>query len=175
MKKTKKSLVSYELELYKQLYEEQFSFREKYSSRVFATISVVVSMIGALIWLLARFAKIYNSQCCYLRCLNIILLFCCCIFLGVVAFGIYKVLHYEETRPEPQAALDLVEGYKKQAKDENEIILAVNESLLQSYIAAAVKCYDENQDHMDKFIVVLKYILIAVVFFFATFLIEIFC
>lgn len=90
MKNSKQSLLSYELELYKNLYDEENKYRNDISDRVFKTITVIVSIIGAVIWLLIKFSSIFKEQCCYLQCFNIFLLCVVCITSVAIVFLNHK-------------------------------------------------------------------------------------
>ena len=52
MKKSKQSLLSYELELYKNLYEVENSYRHKNSDKAFKSITIIASFVGAVLWLI---------------------------------------------------------------------------------------------------------------------------
>lgn len=60
MKKSKQSLLFYELELYKNLYEVENSYRHKNSDKAFKSITIIASFVGAVLWLIFRFIKIYK-------------------------------------------------------------------------------------------------------------------
>lgn len=51
MKNSKQSLLSYELELYKNLYESENDYRHKQNDKVFKSITIITSFVGAVIWL----------------------------------------------------------------------------------------------------------------------------
>ena len=48
MNNSKKSLLSYELELYKQMYDEENNYRNQFSDRAFKSITIIISLVGAL-------------------------------------------------------------------------------------------------------------------------------
>ena len=67
MKNSKQSLLSYELELYKNLYESENDYRHKQSDKAFKSITIIASFVGAVLWLIFKFMKIYQDDCCYCR------------------------------------------------------------------------------------------------------------
>lgn len=175
MKNSKQSLLSYELELYKQVYDEENNYRNQFSDRVFKTITVIISIVGALIWLIVDFSSIYKNQCYYVRCINCILLIVCLVLSGLVIVYFFKILYgYKDTRQMPEDIYNLIEGYKLQTSDENDIIEVVNKSLAKSYIDAAIKNSKENEQRINMFKTVYKYILLDIMFITITFLLEIF-
>lgn len=175
MKNSKQSLLSYELELYKQVYDEENNYRNQFSDRVFKTITVIVSIIGALIWLIVNFSSIYKNQCCYVRCVNCILLVVCFFLSALIVIYFFKILYgYKETRQMPEDIYNLIEGYKLQTSDEGDIIETVKISLAKSYIDAAIKNSKENEQRIDMFITVYKFILVDIVVIATTFLLEVF-
>nr|DAZ14545.1 MAG TPA: Protein of unknown function (DUF2583) [Caudoviricetes sp.] len=56
MKNSKQSLLSYELELYKNLYESENDYRHKQSDKAFKSIAIIASFVGAVLWLWKYFA-----------------------------------------------------------------------------------------------------------------------
>ena len=61
--KTKQLLLSYELELYKNLYESENDYRHKQSDKAFKSITIIASFVGAFLWLIFKFLKIYQNVC----------------------------------------------------------------------------------------------------------------
>ena len=74
----------------------------------------------------------------------------------------------------PEDIYNLIEGYKLQTSDEDDIIEVVNKSLVKSYIDAAIKNSKENEQRINMFKTVYKYILLDIMFITITFLLEIF-
>ncbi len=64
MKNSKQSLLSYELKSYKNLYDEENKCRNYISDKVFKTITVIISIIGAVISLMIyqMMMKIKNKK-----------------------------------------------------------------------------------------------------------------
>ena len=62
MNDSKQSLLSYELELYKQLNKDEEEYRNKYSDKVFKSITVIVSIVGAVIWLTSNYFNICKNS-----------------------------------------------------------------------------------------------------------------
>lgn len=176
MKNSKQSLLSYELELYKRMYDEENNYRNQFSDRVFKTITVVISLIGALIWLIIKFSSIYQNQSCYLRYTNLLLLTGCCILTLMDIFCFFKILYgYKYDRQVPEDLYNLIEGYKQQTTNEKDIIEAVQKSLAMSYIDAAMKNYKENEKRITTFRSVYRFSIADIVLITITFLIEVFC
>ena len=173
MKKSKQSLLSYELELYKNLYEVENSYRHKNSDKAFKSITIIASFVGAVLWLIFRFIKIYKNQCCYFQCLNLILLVSCSILMLLCVVIFFKVLYgYKEERPNPIEIKELIEEYRTQTDDEKSIIIALNESMVISYRDATINNSIENEKHNKQFGLFYKIIFIEVFLLIITFLIE---
>ena len=102
MKNSKQSLLSYELELYKNLYESENDYRHKQSDKAFKSITIIASFVGAVLWLIFKFLKIYQNECCYLRYTNFILLIACSALMLTCVVIFFKFLYgYNEKRPDP--------------------------------------------------------------------------
>ena len=93
MKNSKQSLLSYELELYKNLYESENDYRHKQSDKAFKSITIIASFVGAVLWLIFKFLKIYQDECCYLRCTNFVLLVACSALMLTCIVIFFKVLY----------------------------------------------------------------------------------
>lgn len=174
MKNSKQSLLSYELELYKNLYESENDYRHKQSDKAFKSITIIASFVGAVLWLIFKFLKIYQNECCYLRCTNFILLVACSALMLTCIVIFFKVLYgYNEKRPDPNEIEQLVTEYKSQTEDESAIITAMNESVLISYKDAAINNRIENEKHIKLFGLFYKIIFIEILLLIVTFLVEV--
>lgn len=146
--KTKQSLPSYELDLYRSLYEAENEYRHKQSDKAFKSITIIASFVGAVLWLIFKYLKIYKSECCYLQCINFILLVGCSVLMLMCVIIFFRVLYgYHEKRPDPNEMEQLLKEYKSQTEDESVIITAMNESLIISYRDAAINNSSENEKH----------------------------
>ena len=174
MKNSKQSLLSYELELYKNLYESENDYRHKQSDKAFKSITIIASFVGAVLWLIFKFLKIYQNECCYLRCTNFILLITCSALMLICVVIFFKVLYgYNEKRPDPNEVEQLMTEYKSQTDDENAIITATNESMLISYKDAATNNRIENEKHIRLFGLFYKIIFAEMFLLIVTFLVEV--
>ena len=174
MKNSKQSLLSYELELYKNLYESENDYRHKQSDKAFKSITIIASFVGAVLWLIFKFLKIYQNECCYLRCANFILLVACSVLMLTCIVIFFKVLYgYNEKRPDPNEIEQLVTEYKSQTEDESAIITAMNESMLISNKDAAINNRIENEKHIKLFGLFYKIIFIEILLLIVTFLVEV--
>lgn len=172
--KTKQSLPSYELSLYKDLYETENEYRHKQSDKAFKSITVIASFVGAVLWLIFKYLKIYKSECCYLRCINFILLVGCGVLMLASVIIFFRVLYgYHEKRPDPNEIEQLLEEYKSQTEDESAIITAMNESLIISYRDAAINNCSENEKHSILFGYFYRIIFVEMFLLIVTFLVEI--
>lgn len=174
MKNSKQSLLSYQLELYKKLYDEENNYRNSFSDRVFKTITVIVSIIGAAIWLIIKFSSNIHKQCCYLQCFNILLLSIICVVSASIVFLFFKILYnYRDTRINPEILHSTIEEYKNDNIDENVIELT-NKTLLNSYINATIKNYKENNKRVELFRIVYRLILFDIIFIAISFIMLLF-
>lgn len=172
--KTKQSLPSYELSLYKDLYEAENEYRHRQSDKAFKSITIIASFVGAVIWLIFKYLKIYQNECCYLRCTNFILIITCSVLMLTCVVIFFKVLYgYNEKRPDPNMVEQLIMSYKSQTEDEDAIVTAINESMLMSYKDAAANNRVENEKHIRLFGLFYKIIFIEMFLLIATFLVEI--
>ena len=97
--KTQQSLPFYELDLYRKIYDDEITYRDTFSDRAYKTITVVISLIGAVVWLIIKWVKIYQNQCCYFQTINILLLITIIISSSIIIIGFFKVLYnYQDTR-----------------------------------------------------------------------------
>lgn len=175
MKNSKQSLLSYELELYKGLYEEENKYRNDFSDRVFKTITVIISLVGSLIWLTIEFSKIYKKQCCYFQCINVLLLIASYIISFSIIFLFFRILYnYRDTKLDVNEIQETLTEYKQNNIDENTILL-MNRTLVNSYRNATIKNSIENEKRIDMFRFTYRLILFDMIFLIVTFLIEVFC
>ena len=134
------------------MYESENDYRHKQSDKAFKSITIIASFVGAVLWLIFKFLKIYQNECCYLRCTNFILLIVCSVLMLSCVVIFFKVLYgYNEKRPDPNEIEQLVAEYKSQTEDESAIIIAMNESMLISYKDAATNNRIENEKHIRLF------------------------
>ena len=174
MKNSKQSLLSYELELYKNLYESETDYRHQQSDNAFKSITIIGLLVGAVLWLIFKFMKIYQDECCYLRCTNFVLLVACSALMLTCIVIFFKVLYgYNEKRPDPNEVEQLMTEYKSQTDDKNAIITATNESMLISYKDAATNNRIENEKHIRLFGLFYKIIFAEMFLLIVTFLVEI--
>ena len=175
MKNSKQSLLSYELELYKNLYKSENKYRNDFSDRVFKTITVIISLIGSLIWLTIKFSAIYKNQCCYFQCINALLLVASYIISFSIIFLFFKILYnYRDTRLDVNEIQEALIEYKQNNIDENTILL-MNKTLVNSYRTATIKNSIENEKRIDMFRLTYRLILFDMIFLITAFFIEIFC
>lgn len=172
--KTKQSLPSYELELYKNLYEAENDYRHKQSDKAFKSITIIASFVGAVLWLIFKFLDIYETENWYIYCINLCLLIVCsCLMLTCVVMFFMVLYGYDEKRPDPNEVKLLLEEYKSQTKNENMIINTMTESLVISYIDAAINNRSENNRHGILFRYFYILVFIEMFLLTATFLLEI--
>lgn len=175
MKNSKQSLLSYELELYKGLYEAENKYRNDFSDRVFKTITVIISLIGSLIWLTIKFSAIYINQCCYFQCINVLLLIASYVTSFSIIYLFFKILYnYRDTKIDVNEIQEALAEYKQNNIDENTILL-MNKTLVNSYRNATIKNSIENEKRIDMFRFTYRLILFDMMFLIITFFIEIFC
>lgn len=171
MKNSKRSLLSYELDLYRNLYIEETNYRNDFSDRVFKTITVIISIIGAVIWLIIKFSSVSKYQGCYLQYFNIFLLSIICFISASIVFLFFKILYnYQDTRINPEILYDTIEEYKNNNTDKNVMELT-DRTLINSYINATIKNYKENIKRVELFRIVYRLILIDIVFIGVSFII----
>lgn len=174
MKNSKQSLLSYELELYKNLYEAENNHRHNYSNKVFKSITIIASFVGAVLWLIFKFLSIYQNECCYLQCINFILLVACSVIMLICVVIFFKALYdYKEECPNPIEVVDLMTEYKSQTDDEDTIIAAMNKSLIVSYRDANINNCIQNEKHIKLLRLFYKIIFVEMFLLITTFLLEI--
>lgn len=172
--KTKQSLPSYELELYKNLYEAENDYRHKQSDKAFKSITIIASFVGAVLWLIFKFLKIYKTEDCYFYCINLFLLITCsCLMLACVVIFFMVLYGYNEKRPDPNEVKLLMEEYKSQTKNENMIMNTMTKSLIMSYIDAAINNRSENNRHGNLFRYFYILVFIEMFLLIVTFLLEV--
>lgn len=173
MKTPKKSLLSYELELFKQMYDEENNYRNQFSDKVFKTITVIIALVGALIWLINNFLLKCAEQNYYIIFANISSLVICFVLSAAIIIYFFRILYgYKEVRQTPGNLYNLIEEYKSQTSNEKDIINAIMESLVLSYIDASIKTSEENDRRIKMFKSAYRYILVDIIFTAVTFIIE---
>ena len=172
--KTKQSLPSYELSLYEKLYEKEIAYRNNFSDKVYKSITVIISLIGANVWLITKFVSVFDSECCFIKSVNGFFIITSIVLTCMIVVGFFNVLYnYKETRQKPSDVQELLEEYKTLNDIDSNIITLMNKSLTVSYIDAAIKTYNETQKHVGLFRKVYLWIIIEVVVCAVLFFLEI--
>ena len=121
--KTKETLLSYELVLYEKLYEKEITDRNKFSDKVYKSITVIISLLGANEWLITKFISIFNFECCLMKSGNGILIATSIILTCMIVVGIFNVLYnYKETGQKPEDIQKLLGEYKSLNDIDNNTI-----------------------------------------------------
>lgn len=174
MNNLKQSLISYELELYKNLYEKENNYRNNISDKIYKSVTFITALFGSIIWLICKFVLIYKFQYLYLRLFNILLLLLCSVLAVYIIICLFKMLsNYKDTRLDPNKLYNIIEDYKKSSSSEEDIINAIEQSLILSYSDGTISNYNENQKINRMFCDVYKWILIDIFIIIVTFCIEI--
>lgn len=174
MNNLNQSLISYELNIYKNFYENENDYRKDISNKAYKSLTFITALFGAIIWLVCRFVLIYEYQCCYLQVFNIILLFLNSILSIYIIICLFKLLsNYKDTRQDPNKLFEVIKGYKKKSSSEQDIINTIEQSLMLSYCDAAISNYNENQKMNRMFYSVYKWILVDIFITIVTFCIEV--
>lgn len=173
MKNSKQSLLSYEVLLYKELSKEQIDRRHKFSDKVFKSITIIASFVGAVIWLIFNYIKNRPYESCLLDCLIFIFLILNTVLMLIdVIIFFYTLYGYNDTTQDTNEIVEMIEDYKKESSDEQAIIQAINESLRISYMQASVSMYNENEKHIKIFNIFYMLIFIEMFLIVITFFIE---
>lgn len=172
--KTKESLPSYELSLYEKLYEKEIAYRNNFSDKVYKSITVIISLLGANVWLITKFIAVFNSECCIIKSINGLLIAISVVLTCMIVIGFFNVLYnYKETRQKPEDIQNLLEEYKSLNSIDDNVMYLMNKSLTVSYIDAAINTYNETQKHAGLFKNVYLWIIIEVVVCAVLFFLEI--
>lgn len=94
--KTKESLPSYELSLYEKLYEKEIAYRNNFSDKVYKSITVIISLLGANVWLITKFIAVFNSECCLIKSINGLLIAISVVLTCMIVIGFST--YYTTTR-----------------------------------------------------------------------------
>lgn len=172
--KTKGSLPLYELSLYEKLYEKEITYRNNFSDKVYKSITVIISLLGANVWLITKFISVFNSECCFIKSINGLFIIISVVLTCMIVIGFFNVLYnYKETRQKPEDIQKLLEEYKSLNDIDSNVIYLMNKSLTISYIDAAIKTYNETQKHVGLFKKVYLWIIVEVVVCAVLFFLEI--
>ena len=167
-------LSEYELKLYKDLYEKEELRRQQFSGKAYQSITYLIAMISATVWLISKFMKIYPHKPCWLNFITTDLLLLTCVILSIAFLRFFKTLYdYSDLRQNPSKLNNLLISYKSQTTDTIEIIDATNESLVMTYREAAINAYQENKNHMTMFRKFIKTSFVCIIFIAITFAMEV--
>lgn len=102
-------------------------------------------MLGANVWLITKFISVFDSEYCFIKSANGILIAISIVLTCMIVIGFFNVLYnYKETRQKPEDIQKLLEEYKSLNDIDSNVIYLMNKSLTVSYIDAAIKTYDET-------------------------------
>lgn len=173
MDNSEQSLLSYELELYRQLYMDEINRRNQYSDKVFKSIPVFVPLIGAIMWLIFNFTKIYTGTVYLIDFVIFVLIIICSIIMLTATIKFFMVLYgYNEYHIDPAAVSQMISDYKKQNEENENIIKIINESMIETYQDCAIKNSEQSQKRMKRFNEFYWLILLEIVCLIITFLAE---
>lgn len=85
--KKKESLPSYELSLYEKLYEKEIAYRNNFSDKVYKSIAVIISLLGANVWLITKFISVFNSEYFLIKSANGILIVVSIVLTCMIVIG----------------------------------------------------------------------------------------
>lgn len=102
--KKKESLPSYELSLYEKLYEKEIAYRNNFSDKVYKSIAVIISLLGANVWLITKFISVFNSEYFLIKSANGILIVAQYSSDLIVCHGFFNVLiqHIRKSKQNPK-------------------------------------------------------------------------
>ena len=141
-------LLSYEVNMYKELCSLELQRRNDFSDRAFKTIAPLISLIGALIWLIKKFIESYMLECCRVQTVHFGLIAIAIIINILIICDFFRTLYnYKERRINPETLVQAVANFKQNNNDVDTIHL-INESLKLSYIDSAKTAYTENEKHI---------------------------
>ena len=173
MKNPKRSLLSYELQLYKELYLNEEEYRHKCSDGVFKSVTIMIAIIPAYLWLILKFIDILNNISKLIKVIgaisliiNGILLIICVVIFFLILYG------YNDDRVDPTKLKNIINKYKKQSPSGDGIVDALDKSLLMSYKELFENSYNENVKHMKKFTYFFVFLLITIESLIVSFSIE---
>lgn len=170
MNDSNQSLLSYELELYKELNKAEQEYRNRYSDRAFKSIMIIVSLAGALLWLI--FNRRTKTGC--LLDINIICLAVSIVtLLAAISIFFFVVYGYNEMGINPQQVKLMLEDYKSETDNENDIINVADQSLLISYKNSAINNYKQNRNRAELFSVFYILIFVEIVLLVITFIVAV--
>lgn len=116
MKNPKRSLLSYELQLYKELYLNEEEYRHKCSDRVFKSVTIMIAIIPAYLWLILKFIYILNNISKFIKVIGVIslitngtLLIACAVIFFLILYG------YNDSRIDPTELKNIINRYKTQS------------------------------------------------------------
>lgn len=167
-------LSEYELKLYKDLYEKEESHRQQFSGKAYQSITYLIAMISAAVWLITKFMKIYTQKPCWLNFITVNLLILICIILCTAFFRFFKTLYdYKDLGQDPLELESLLNEYKSKTNNITDIINTTNESLVMTYREAAINAYQENDSHIKMFRKFITTSFVCIIFIAITFVMEV--
>ena len=173
MKNPKRSLLSCELQLYKELFLEEGEYRHKYSDKVFKSVTIMAAIIPAYLWLILKFIDILNKISSLIKVVGVISLIVSGILLIVCVVMFFLILYgYNDDRINPTELENAINRYKAQSPSGDGIVDALDKSLLMSYKELFENSYNENVKHMKKFTYFFVFLLITIESLIVSFFIE---
>lgn len=167
-------LSEYELKLYKEFYKNEELRRQYFSGKTYQSITYLIAIISATVWLIIKFMKIYSHKPCWLNFVTIDLLLLVCTVLCVTFCKFFKTLYgYKGLEQDPTELEALLKEYKMATNNVEYIIDTTNESLAITYKEAAINAYQENDRHIKMFEKYIKTAFLCVILISITFIMEV--
>ena len=118
MDDSKDLLLSYELELFKEIDAYEKEYRHKMSDKVFKTIPIMAALVGATIWLLKNYLDnnvITNENIEKIKFI-LVVSSCALIFICTILF-FFTLFGYKDMRPDPITIDKLICEYQSKTND----------------------------------------------------------
>lgn len=174
MNDSKDLLLSYELELFKEIDAYEKEYRHKMSDKVFKTIPLIVALAGATTWLLKNYLdnNVVADKNIEMAKFILVVSSCGIMFICIVLF-FFSLFGYKDMRPNPIEIIKLINKRKKATdNDEETVIKNIRETMLETYKESAVNHYKNTNIKMDIFNVLCASLCLESILLIVTYLFE---
>lgn len=157
-------ILSYKIELYKQLYYDEIERREQINSRAQWCVTLVIVIVGSFALTLSKFILDESMQIWQII-ISFILSICDVICIYIMIKSLKDCfMKYSSTRINPELIHSLI-SQNEQCLDEysnTDILNNIQEQIVNAYIKCAINCNQQNDEKISLISKIYKYIYVSI-------------
>ena len=151
MGNTKESFLSFELNTYRSVYEEEIERRKYYSDKIQYALTCIVALFGADAFLFIKWTEQKNENIIYKFVSTFLIMGICGIAASIIIYFVKSLMCYNVNAIAPYELETLIRecsSPKYNSYSEQEIMNHINNRIARSYILIAKQLHQETKRHV---------------------------